>query len=110
MQKYILCFVCLANSVNLFSQESKSGNIWENGLGKEKAFALRQAVAKYDSSLELVSDPVIRYNDHDLPFMLLGTGGKVLIYLQEKKAPIFNKLVDVYSYTDVKLRDQQLKD
>jgi dienelactone hydrolase len=96
--------------LNIYSQTGKAKDVWEEKLGAEKKNLVLQAVEKWDTSFKINSDPVIYLNNTNQPFVLLNNGNKLLFYVQEKTVPILSKSVDVYSYTDVKLQDEQLRD
>jgi dipeptidyl aminopeptidase/acylaminoacyl peptidase len=110
MPNSYLLLICLVFSVNIYSQTKKPKDIWEEKLGAEKKIHVLQAVEDWDSSFMVNLDPIIYVNDTNQPFMLLNDSNKLLFYIQEKHTPVPTKSVDVYSYTDVKLQDEQLRD
>ncbi len=110
MPNSFFLLICLVFSVNIYSQASKPKDIWEEKLGAEKKNLVFQAVEEWDSSFKVNLDPIIYVNDTNQPFMMLNDGNNLLFYIQEKHTPVPTKSVDVYSYTDVKLQDEQLRD
>jgi dienelactone hydrolase len=110
MSKNILLLLCLVFSLGIYSQTNNPNYIWEEKLGTEKKNLVFQAVETWDTSFTINSDPIIHVNNTNQPFILLNNGNKLLFYVQEKSVPVLSKSVDVYSYTDVKLQDEQIRD
>lgn len=112
MLKLVLVFLSIVFASSLFSQEmtKESKAIWEETLGLEKASLILQEVGKADTSFEINTTPIINFRGNVHPFLSLDNGNKLLFYIKEKNVPGSSKSVDVYSYTDVKLQDEQLRD
>jgi dipeptidyl aminopeptidase/acylaminoacyl peptidase len=96
----------------VFAQNKTIDNkdVLETKLGLEKAEMIRHAVANTDTVFKINTDAIINTNDASEPFLFLDGDSKLLFYVQEKHTPVVSKSVDVYSYMDVKLQDQQLRD
>jgi dienelactone hydrolase len=110
MNKNILLLLCIACSISIYAQTGEIKDIWQDKLGAERTNLVLQAVEKWDTSFTINTEPIISVDNTNLPFMILDNGNKLLFYVQEKRVPILSKSVDVYSYTDVKLKDEQLRD
>jgi dipeptidyl aminopeptidase/acylaminoacyl peptidase len=103
--KYLLFAWFLAGSVSSFAQ--KLGNDqkydWDERIVNE--------ASKLGSNYVISNDRILEWKGKLQPFIFLKDSTKLLFFIQEKEVPALPKpSVDVYSYTDVKLQDEQLRD
>jgi dipeptidyl aminopeptidase/acylaminoacyl peptidase len=105
MLKRILPVWFIIANLPVFSQKlTKEGSfVWDELIIKE--------VSKLGEKFTISSDRILNWKGAILPYLFLQDSSKVLFFIQEKEAPAWPKpSVDVYSYTDVKLQDDQLRD
>jgi dienelactone hydrolase len=112
MARSLLFLIISMFSLFVYSQDKTTGinNVLESKLGSEKTKLIMHAVAELDTSFTINISPIIFSNGKDEPFLFVDDRNKLLFYIQEKNTAIFPKSVDVYSYTDVKLQDNQIRD
>lgn len=105
MLKYISIVFFLALHLSSNGQRLTSARtyVWDE--------VIKSEVAKIGLNYEISNDPIINWKGAIQPFAFLKDSSKVLFYIQEKEVPSQPKpFVDVYSYTDVKLQDEQIRD
>lgn len=105
MNKYILLASLLILSLVVQCQSiTKDRNyVWDEVIIKE--------VTKLGPKYAISNDRIINWKGTVQPFVYLMDSSKVLFYIEEAEVPVTPKpSVDIYSYTDIKLQDDQLRD
>lgn len=100
---------CLAFTTTF---DDKSSAFWFYKTGFERAISitglLSEAISK---KLSINTDPIVACSNEEKPFVFTESGKMLLFYMQEKLTrKISNNYVDIWSYTDGKCQDAQLRD